>query len=802
MSPPKDPGIIRKLDETVVNRIAAGEVIQRPANAIKELLENSLDAGATNITIVVANGGLQLLQINDNGSGIRKEDLDIVCERFTTSKLKEFNDLAAISTYGFRGEALSSISHVSKLTILTKTQGQACGYKVEYLDGKPQTDKPKACAANQGTQITVQDLFYNVPTRKRVLKSASDEFNRIADVVSKYAIHNSGKSGFTLKKVGDAYSDLRTQVQATVQDNIAVIYTPAISRELLEFQHEDKPLKFKVKGYMTNPNYSVKKMTFLLFINHRLVESSALKRSIEQIYTTYLPKGSYPFVYLSLEIAAANVDVNVHPTKHEVHFLHQDEIIEKIQQKMDAILIGSNKSRTFKTQAVLPGVSAQLPIVEKRVSEAPKNMVRTDAKEQKLDKFLVKNVTVFDKTHDFTAASNSTESQKLAEETELMNVSDNAGDYSRSANFTSTQKPEQNVANKKAEFEAKFGLKDTDVPSKIPSKNSEEVSDMDIEEFFHGTTPPEPPEPPKKMKFNEPIEDIPKPKKSSLREKYENLDSSRLGPKSGFLEPPKESMEKLPSGKKKKEIKLQSIKSLLQQIDDNCAESLKDIIANHTFVGCASREFALIQHTTKLYVVNIHNLTKNFFYQLMLEEFGNADIIKLDPAPSVKELALLALNLEEVGWTPEDGNKEDIAQNVEDLLMDKSEMLDDYFSLKIENGLLHSLPMLLDDFIPDLNGVPLLLLRLATEVNWDEEEECFHTFCSELSRFYAMRKISQSSYDVQQHFEQDGDWKKVAELVVFPAMKKMLKPSKILSDNKTFNQVADLPELYKVFERC
>ena len=109
-------------------------------------------------------------------------------------------------------------------------------------------DKPKACAANQGTQITVQDLFYNVPTRRRVLKSASDEFNRIADVVSKYAIHNSGKSGFCLKKVGDAHSDLRTQATNSVQDNLATIYTPAISRELLEFEYEDKPLKFKVKG--------------------------------------------------------------------------------------------------------------------------------------------------------------------------------------------------------------------------------------------------------------------------------------------------------------------------------------------------------------------------------------------------------------------------------------------------------------------------------------------------------------------------------------------------------------------------
>ena len=348
---------IRKLDETVVNRIAAGEVIQRPVNAVKEMIENSLDAKSTAIQVTVKSGGLKFLQIQDNGCGIRKDDMGIVCERFTTSKLSKFEDLNKIATYGFRGEALASISHVAHVTIITKTAESNCAFKAHYSDGKPKAD-PKPCAGNRGTQITVEDLFYNIMTRKKALKSPAEEYAKIVDVVGKYAIHNSGVA-FTVKKHGQNLGDVRTLNTSSILDNISTIYGANIVKEILTVSCDNQQYGFKMTGYLTNANYSMKRLTFILFINHRLVDSSAIRKAIDAVYSAYLPKGTHPFVYLSLEINPFNVDVNVHPTKHEVHFLHEDSIIEIIQKHFEEKLLGCNSSRTYYTQKLLPNATLE-----------------------------------------------------------------------------------------------------------------------------------------------------------------------------------------------------------------------------------------------------------------------------------------------------------------------------------------------------------------------------------------------------------------------------------------------------------
>ncbi|XP_067929049.1 DNA mismatch repair protein Mlh1-like [Watersipora subatra] len=691
---------IRRLDEAVVNRIAAGEVIQRPANAIKEMIENCLDAGSTSIHVTVKEGGLKLIQIQDNGSGIQKNDMEIVCERFTTSKLATFEDLNNINTYGFRGEALASISHVAHVTITSRTKDSKCAFRGQYSDGKLK-DSVKPSAGNFGTQIMVEDLFYNVATRRRTLKNPSDEYSRIVDVVSRYAVHNSAV-GFSLKKHGTPSADVKTSPNASITDNIRIIYSAAIAKELLEVEDEDKRLGMKVKGYITNANYSMKKGIFLLFINERLVECSQLYKAIDTVYSTYLPKGSSPFLYLSLQIASQNIDVNVHPTKYEVHFLHEEQVIERIQKCVEQRLLGCNSSRTFYTQSLItlpkagqvdnPSTNSQTEEKATGSSETREyayNIVRTDHTERKLDEYLQKPV-----------------SSLSPDVVECQPIADDAGGA------------------QVASSEGKRGMEEKRLPSVSATGSRHKVT-------------------------------------------------------------------------------LTSVLSLQRESEASAHHRLREMLKEHTFVGCVNRSFSLLQYQTSLYLVNNKNLTQELFYQIMLYDFGNFGTLKLSEKTSIKELALLALQLPECGWTPQDGDKQDIAQYACQFLLAKAAMLSEYFSLEIDKeGNLCTLPLLLDGYIPELERVPLFLVRLVTEVNWEDEKNCFKDICTETSMFYAMQKEILPIPKSQRVTGEEQEWKKCVENVLFPAMRRSLLPSEERAKDGSFLEIASLPNLYKVFERC
>ncbi|XP_026519337.1 DNA mismatch repair protein Mlh1-like [Terrapene carolina triunguis] len=748
-------GVIRRLDEVVVNRIAAGEVIQRPANAIKEMLENCLDAKSTSIQVIVKEGGLKLIQIQDNGCGIRKEDLDIVCERFTTSKLQKFEDLASISTYGFRGEALASISHVAHVTVTTKTADAKCAYRASYCDGKLKAS-PKPCAGNQGTQITVEDLFYNVTTRRKALKNPSEEYAKILEVVGRYAIHNSGIS-FSVKKQGDTVADVRTLSNATTVDNIRSIFGNAVSRELIEVGCEDGKLAFKMKGYITNANYSVKKCMFLLFINHRLVESSALRKAIETVYAAYLPKSTHPFLYLSLEIAPQNVDVNVHPTKHEVHFLHEDSILECVQQHIESKLLGSNSSRMYFTQTLIPGVECSSTEVVKSAASSSftakgtgdkvyaHQMVRTDSRDQKLDAFLQPINKPLSTVHTALTLDGGTglsDGRSRQQDTEMEDLND--FDTIVAAQGDSVMTPE--------------GQKESgrQTPETVPTRKRQWTgSDVEMEE-----------------------------------------DDTRKGMTAACTP-------------KRRIINLTSVLTLQEEISSQAHASLQEMLRDHSFVGCVSPQWALAQYQTKLYLLNTTQLSQELFYQILLYDFANFGVLRLsEPAP-LYDLAMLALENTESGWTEEDGPKEGLAEYIVEFLKKKTEMLKDYFSLEIdEDGNLTGLPLLIDNYVPPLEGLPMFILRLATEVNWDEEKECFESLSKECAMFYSIRKqyIVEESDLTSQQTEELGSgsssWKWTVEHVIYKAFRTHLLPPKHFTEDGNILQLANLPDLYKVFERC
>ncbi|KAE9391066.1 DNA mismatch repair protein MutL [Gymnopus androsaceus JB14] len=696
---PPAPAPIRRLQESLINRIAAGEIIHRPASALKELLENSLDAGATSIRVTVKDGGLKYLQIQDNGCGIRKSDLPILAERFTTSKLSTFSDLSRLTTYGFRGEALASISHVAHLSVTTKTRTTTCAYKAHYSDGKlvpaqpGQTEEPKPCAGNDGTSITIENLFFNTPTRLAALRNTSEEYSRILDVMNKYAIHNPSVA-FTCKKAGSASPDLSTPSGSSTKHAIKIIYGRTIEKDLLETRVKEDSKKteesWSADIHFTNANYQAKKMMFLLFINSRLVESQRIKRALENVYTGILPKGASPFIYLSLKIDPRSVDVNVHPTKKEVHFLNEEEITTRICDVVQEKIAEKSHSRVFEYQTLLTG-----GIVESSGQKSDKKRKDAPAEIHSADK----------------------------------------GDQEEGAASGSGRR--------------KYSM----FPVVNPSQIGDSSADPNLSQSF-----------------------------SRYREVKES------------------------------ECFLTSVIGLRKRLEKGKHKLLTEILEKHIFVGIVDMDLclSLVQYSTKLYLVNHGALAEELFYQLGLRQFGDFSRLKLEPSPSLHDLIGIAVDEEEISEETT-LSKSEIVDRIVKLLREgpRRSMLAEYFSLKIsEDGLVQSLPLLLRDYTPNLDKLPLFLMRLGTQVNWASETECFETFLRELAYFYVPGPMldAQASVDLEQEKEEEETAGARAERwqiqhILFPAMRRYLAAPKSLLDVDVV-QVASLPDLYKVFERC
>lgn len=326
---------IKQLSKHLINQIAAGEVIERPASVVKELVENSIDAGATKISIEVSNEGRDL-RIADNGSGIHPDDIMLAFSKHATSKIETDDDLFAISTLGFRGEALSSIISIAKLICTTRTKDFDYGTKVECENSEVKKSQT-GCAV--GTIMEVKNLFYNLPARLKFLKNPKTEFSYIQELVQSLAVVNPDIS-IELKNNGKTI--LKTSGLADLKIAIKEVYSQDVTDNLKEVLKTDNLSGLKISGYVSTPDYTrSSKKGYHLFINSRVVKCPVFQKSIDTAYKNLIGFGKYPFVVLNLEISPSEVDVNVHPTKKEVRYKNTNQIFNFIYSAIDLALSSS-----------------------------------------------------------------------------------------------------------------------------------------------------------------------------------------------------------------------------------------------------------------------------------------------------------------------------------------------------------------------------------------------------------------------------------------------------------------------------
>ena len=329
---------IRVLTPEVVAKIAAGEVVERPASVVKELVENSLDAGATQIEVEVRGGGVSLIRVTDNGVGIPSGEVELAFERHATSKISCLDDLARLSSLGFRGEALPSIAQVSEVSLLTRTQEEAVGTFVQFRDGRLVGKSPRGCPA--GTQVSVRQLFRRLPARLKFLRSTSTENQHISHLLTQYAL---AFPEVRFRLVIDGRLILHSPGNGKLREALTAIYGPQVGQAMLEVNSSDfdlPPFAPQLYGFISPPFLSRSNRSYLsFFVNRRWVQSWVLSRAVEQAYEGLLMGGRYPIVILNLQIPPEQVDVNIHPTKREVKFQHEGEVFRTVERVLRATLL-------------------------------------------------------------------------------------------------------------------------------------------------------------------------------------------------------------------------------------------------------------------------------------------------------------------------------------------------------------------------------------------------------------------------------------------------------------------------------
>jgi len=370
---------IKQLSKHLINQIAAGEVIERPASVVKELTENSIDAGATRVSIEITND-CRDIRVADNGSGIHPDDIMLAFSKHATSKLQNDEDLFDIHTLGFRGEALASIISISKLTCITRTKDFETGTKVKCENSEVKQVET-GCAV--GTIMEIKDLFYNVPVRLKFLRNPNTEFSYIQEIVQSLALVNT-KVAIELKRNGKTV--LKTTGQGDLAQTIKEVYSSEVVENLKPVLKTDELSGLKVTGMVSKPDFTrSSKKNYHLYINSRSVKCQVIQKAVDMVYKTLIASGKYPFVVLNLEIPTHDDDVNVHPTKKEVRYKNTNQIFNFVRTSVEGGLANYIEQDFKPIQQIEEKIIEFKPIQKEiRIDEDDDTMYVSDNLMQKL----------------------------------------------------------------------------------------------------------------------------------------------------------------------------------------------------------------------------------------------------------------------------------------------------------------------------------------------------------------------------------------------------------------------------------
>ena len=329
---------VKMLDEITINQIAAGEVIQGPYSVIKELVENAIDAHATKIFVEIKNGGKSYIRITDNGMGIDPEDIEMVFERHSTSKINEIEDLDSLNTLGFRGEALASIASVSQIEVTSKTKGKDTGISLELSGGEILSKKE--VSATQGTTIIIRNLFFNTPARRKFMKSVKAETTKINEVITRLAI---SKSDISFRYVNNNNLMFTTPGDNNLSKVLLSIFPKDLYQNMIYLPPTEE-IPYKISGFISQPMYGRGNRNLeIFFVNNRLVKSQSLSKALEKAYENKLMIHRFPICVLNIEVPPGEIDVNIHPSKTEVKFYEEKKVENFLMDRITEVLTKGTK---------------------------------------------------------------------------------------------------------------------------------------------------------------------------------------------------------------------------------------------------------------------------------------------------------------------------------------------------------------------------------------------------------------------------------------------------------------------------